>query len=81
MATPTAAKRNALFSALLAGDEPRACELLQSGAAPQLRHRGPAGFTSLHAAVVGGCAGALLALVRQVRRWAHAWTLVVNVWC
>jgi hypothetical protein len=53
----------ALFEALLAGNEAKALRLLRSSAAERLSHAGPAGFSTLHAAAVGRCAGALPALV------------------
>ena len=58
--------RHALFEALLSGDDARARILLRSSAAgAHLSHTGPRGITTLHAALVGGCAtaGALAALV------------------
>jgi hypothetical protein len=39
----------------------KACRLLQSSSASRLSHKGPAGFSTLHAAVLGGCVGALAA--------------------
>jgi hypothetical protein len=59
----SAAGPNALFKALLSGRGARARRLLESSSADQLTHTGPAGFTSLHAALVGGCAAVLPALV------------------
>ena len=58
--------RHALFEALLSGDDARARILLRSSAAgAHLSHTGPRGITTLHAALVGGCAtaDALAALV------------------
>ncbi|KAL4431409.1 hypothetical protein ABPG75_006665 [Micractinium tetrahymenae] len=67
MAAPGAApspQTRALFDALLAGDTEAALALLQGPEAAQLAHTGPAGFTSLHAAVAGrGGADALAALL------------------
>ena len=40
----------------------KACRLLQSSSASRLSHKGPARFSTLHAAVLGGCVGALPAL-------------------
>ena len=55
-----AAGPHALFEALLTGDSARAHSLLQGSAAGQLSH--VHGFTTLHAAVLGGCADELPAL-------------------
>ncbi|KAL4431391.1 hypothetical protein ABPG75_006647 [Micractinium tetrahymenae] len=66
MAAPGAApspQTRALFDALLTGDTETALALLQGPDATQLAHTGPAGFTSLHAAVAGRGADALAALV------------------
>lgn len=52
-----------LFNALLTRNGAWAAQLLLGTQAQQLSHEAPAGFSSLHAAVVGGCAGQLLALV------------------
>ena len=53
----------ALFEALLSADASRAHTLLQPGGGHQLSHAWPCGFTTAHAAVIGGCAqGALPAL-------------------
>ena len=53
-----------LFAALLTRNCSWAAQLLLgSQAQQQLSHEGPAGISSLHAAVVGGCAGQLLAVV------------------
>ena len=54
----------ALFEALLGGDDSLASSLLAASSSrrDQVSHVGPLGFTSLHAAVAGGCAGALPAL-------------------
>jgi hypothetical protein len=57
-----AAAGHALFEALLAGDAARAQSLLHRST-NQAIHTGTCGFTSLHAAVVGGCADAPPALV------------------
>ena len=62
-APPTASGPNALFAALLSGGTAEALSLLESRPASELSHIGPSGFTTLHAAVAGGCPEALPALV------------------
>ncbi|KAL4431354.1 hypothetical protein ABPG75_006610 [Micractinium tetrahymenae] len=64
---PATAETRALFDALLTGKTDVALALLQGPGAAQLAHAGPAGFSSLHAAVVGrlkdvGAASQLLEL-------------------
>ncbi|PSC76029.1 chloride Carrier Channel family isoform A [Micractinium conductrix] len=51
---------DALFSQLLSGDGQPALDLARGGG-EQLRQAGPAGLTTLHAAVLGRCGGATLA--------------------
>lgn len=58
-----------LFTALLTRNCAWAAQLLLGSQAQQLSHEGPAGFSSLHAAVVGGCSDQLLALVAAGRSW------------
>ena len=58
-----AAGPHALFEALLSGNAAKAHRLLQGRTAGQPSHTGPCGITTLHAALVGGCADALPALV------------------
>ena len=48
---------------------------MQSSSAAHLSHTGPASFTTLHAAVVGGCTAALPALVAAGVPLDPAWTL------
>ena len=55
----TAAGPLALFEALLAGKLALARRLLEGPEAAQLQHVGPAGFTTLHAAVLAGAADLL----------------------
>ena len=58
----TAAGPLALFEALLAGKPALARRLLEGPEAAQLQHVGPAGFSTLHAAVLAGAADLLPAL-------------------
>ena len=58
-----AAGPHALLEALLSGDAGEARRLLQGDFVDTLIRAGPCGLTALHAAVAGGCAGALPALV------------------
>ncbi|PRW44358.1 peptidase C69 [Chlorella sorokiniana] len=60
---PPGPDQHLLFTALLARNCSHAAQLLLGSQAQQLSHEGPAGFSSLHAAVLGGCSGQLLALV------------------
>jgi hypothetical protein len=54
-----AAGPHALFEALLSGDDAWALMLLRSSASgAHLSHTGPRGITTVHAALVGGCATA-----------------------
>jgi hypothetical protein len=63
VAQPPRALSPALFEALLMGDADKAHALLRSTGGSQLLHKGPAGFSPLHAAVVSGCTAVLPALV------------------
>ncbi len=60
-ALPPEADQPPLFAELLGGDTERAIHLLQDGA--DAHHTLPCGLTALHAAVLGGVAGAVPALV------------------
>jgi hypothetical protein len=63
MAAHPAAGPPSLFEALFVGDNAKVHGLLQSSDPGQLSHTRPCGFTTLHAALVGGCAAALPVLV------------------
>jgi hypothetical protein len=72
MAGTQADRSHALFRALVSCQTPVVDSQLND-AAGQLSHVGPGCFTTLHAAVLGGCAGALPGLVARGRRWTPRW--------